>query len=229
MVLVLTNSLDATADFLVPILEAADIDVVRFDTDDLVPRLKSSYEIGDAGIRWNNRKISPNDIEHSWYRRPDRLKSPLFGGSPEGNYARLEWTEFVECFLAQIPQSQWMNHPARNVAASRKLQQLTLAAEIMTAASNTRSATLLVLRLHSSRTRVLPLRARKRISMSQRPLYRATMSSGLNCSLQRSVILVINDVVVDHYQKVGSWIIALVGSLPTRLPFKTSKNLRFNA
>jgi glutathione synthase/RimK-type ligase-like ATP-grasp enzyme len=130
MVIVLTNTLDATANYLVPILDTAEIDVVRFDTDDLVPRLKGSYRSGNASLRWNNRKISPGDIEHIWYRRPDRLTSQLFGDTPEGNYARLEWTEFVECFLAHIPQSKWMNHPARNVAASRKLQQLTLASKI---------------------------------------------------------------------------------------------------
>ena len=130
MVLILTNSLDATATFLVPILEAAGIDVARFDTDDLVPRLKGSYRDSDASIYWNDRKISPTDVQHVWYRRPDRLKSKLFGESPEGNYARLEWTEFVECFLAHIPQSKWVNHPACNVAASRKLQQLTTASKI---------------------------------------------------------------------------------------------------
>lgn len=130
MVLVLTNSLDATANFLVPILVTGGIDVVRFDTDNLVPRLKGSYRSGDASLRWNSRQISPDNVEHVWYRRPDRLTSQLFGDSPEGNYARLEWTEFIECFLAHIPQSKWMNHPAHNVGASRKLQQLTLASKI---------------------------------------------------------------------------------------------------
>jgi glutathione synthase/RimK-type ligase-like ATP-grasp enzyme len=130
MVLVLTNSLDATANYLVPILETVGIDVVRFDTDDLVQRLMGSYQSGEASLYWNKRKITPSDIRHIWYRRPDRLTSQLFGDTPEGNYARLEWTEFVECFLAHIPQSKWMNHPARNVAASRKLQQLTLASKI---------------------------------------------------------------------------------------------------
>lgn len=130
MILVLTNSLDATATYLVPILENAGIDVMRFDTDDLVPKLKGTYRSSAASLCWNNRQISPDDIEHVWYRRPDRLTSQFFGDSPEGNYARLEWTEFVECFLAHIPSSKWINHPARNVAASRKLHQLTIASKL---------------------------------------------------------------------------------------------------
>ncbi|MFT6864230.1 MAG: hypothetical protein ACJAVK_002794 [Akkermansiaceae bacterium] len=121
MIVVLTNSLDATASFLVPILRKAGIEVLRFDTDDLVAKIKCSYQDGQIQLHWDDRLILPNDIEHVWYRRPDRLMTPLFDDSPEGKYARLEWTEFIECFLAHVPSSRWVNHPARNVAASRKL------------------------------------------------------------------------------------------------------------
>ena len=130
MILVLTNSLDVTSTYLAPILSKAGIDVLRLDTDDLVPQLECSYYNGQAQIHVNGQLVTPEKIEHVWYRRPDRLIAPLFDDSPEGNYARLEWTEFIECFLAHIPISKWINHPSRNVAASRKLQQLSTASKL---------------------------------------------------------------------------------------------------
>jgi hypothetical protein len=127
MVLVLTNSLDATAEHLVPILERAGIELLRLDTDKLVPRATGAYRTGRAELQLDGHTFCPDDVDHIWYRRPERLAAPLFDDSPEGNYARLEWTEFLECFLAHVPIPKWMNHPSRNVAASRKLEQLTIA------------------------------------------------------------------------------------------------------
>ncbi len=130
MVLVLTNSLDATATFLIPILEDAGVGTLRLNTDELVPRLIGTYKHSRPELKLDNRVLQADEIQHIWYRRPERLTASFFDGSPEGNYARLEWTEFVECFLAHIPIHKWMNHPARNTGASRKLEQLTIASKL---------------------------------------------------------------------------------------------------
>ena len=46
---------------------------------------------------------------------------------PEGAFVLDEWTEALEGFFAHVPNSRWMNHPASNAAASRKVEQLTTA------------------------------------------------------------------------------------------------------
>lgn len=130
MVLVVSNTQDATASFLIPLLDQAGIEVLRFDTDNIVPHLSVEYRTGQAEIKIDNRLLKPSMINHIWYRRPEQLVSPLFNDSPEGDYARLEWTEFLECFLAHIPPSNWMNHPSRNTLASRKLEQLSTASKL---------------------------------------------------------------------------------------------------
>jgi glutathione synthase/RimK-type ligase-like ATP-grasp enzyme len=62
-----------------------------------------------------------------WYRRPERLKDDRFDDSAEGLYTLAEWTEAIEGFFAHIPERLWVNHPARNAAASHKIEQLTVA------------------------------------------------------------------------------------------------------
>jgi len=127
MLFILTNSQDATVSFLVPILEKSGIPLLRLDTDNVVPRIALSYRPGKPSIRIEGRWYKPADISHIWYRRPEQLKAAQFDSSPESNYARSEWTEFIECFFAHVPKERWANHPSSNAAASRKLEQLTTA------------------------------------------------------------------------------------------------------
>lgn len=127
MLFILTNSDDATASFLVPALEKASIPFLRLDTDCLLPRIALSYRPAKPQIRIDGRWYGPDDVGHIWYRRPEQLKDTRFDNSPEGNYTRSEWTEFIECFFAHVPKGKWMNFPACNAAASRKLEQLTTA------------------------------------------------------------------------------------------------------
>ncbi|MEJ0000912.1 MAG: hypothetical protein WDO13_18140 [Verrucomicrobiota bacterium] len=127
MLLILTNSEDATASFVTPRLEKAGLPFLRFDTDYLIPRISLSYSAGAPALKVDGRWIGPEEISNIWYRRPEVLKDTQFDGSPEGKYARSEWTEFVECFFAHVPLEKWMNHPASNAGASRKLEQLSTA------------------------------------------------------------------------------------------------------
>jgi hypothetical protein len=127
MLLVLTNSQDVTASFLCARLKEADIPFLRLDTDQLVPQISFSYRVGSPALKVDGEWIGPDEITNIWYRRPEVLKSPQFDGTPEGKYALAEWTEFTECFFAHIPRGRWMNHPAANARASRKLEQITTA------------------------------------------------------------------------------------------------------
>ena len=127
MLFVLTNSQDATASSLIPTLEKSGIAVLRLDTDCLISKIALSYQPGKPALRVDGRWYQPNEVSHIWYRRPEQLKDRCFDNSPESKYARSEWTESVECFFAHVPAERWLNHPAQNVAASRKLEQLTTA------------------------------------------------------------------------------------------------------
>lgn len=127
MLLVLTNSQDATANYLIPVLEQSGIRSIRLDTDTLVSRTSVSYRAGQLTICFDGSSYTPADFHNVWYRRPQRLKSPHFDDSPDAKYVLDEWAEAIEGFLAHIPKRRWMNHPPFNALASHKLEQLSTA------------------------------------------------------------------------------------------------------
>jgi glutathione synthase/RimK-type ligase-like ATP-grasp enzyme len=130
MLFILTNSQDATASFLTSALEKAGISFLRLDTDSLLPRIALSYQPGKPAIRVDGCWHTPDEVSHIWYRRPEQLKDARFDSSPESNYTRSEWTELIECFFAHVHAERWVNHPAHNAVASRKLEQLTTAVKL---------------------------------------------------------------------------------------------------
>jgi glutathione synthase/RimK-type ligase-like ATP-grasp enzyme len=130
MLFILTNSQDATASFLISVLEKSRIPFLRLDTDRLLPRIRLSYRLAEPAIRVDGRWYEAGDVSNIWYRRPEKLKDERFDSSPESNCTRSEWTEFIECFFAHVPEHRWINHPSRNASASRKLEQLTTAAAL---------------------------------------------------------------------------------------------------
>jgi hypothetical protein len=127
MLLIITNSLDATADYLVSVLDRHGVGFLRFDTDSCISRSKFSYEDGQPLLRFADKLYRPDDLTNVWYRRPERLKQEGIDESPEGKLVLDEWAEALEGFFAHIPLASWMNHPSCNVAASHKIEQLTRA------------------------------------------------------------------------------------------------------
>ena len=125
--LILTNTEDATADYLVGKLRTSEIPYLRIDTDTLLSDLSLSYRPGQPSFAICGTTYSPSDFANVWYRRPEALKVRCPANSPEETYALKEWTEAFEAILAHIPKPRWMNHPSCNVAASSKLEQLTTA------------------------------------------------------------------------------------------------------
>jgi hypothetical protein len=130
MILALTNSRDATANYLVSILEDAGIEVLRLDTDMLLSYMSVSLAGGVIALTIQERQLAPEDVGHLWYRRPERLRHHAADESPESRFALNEWSEALEGFLAHVPRHRWMNHPAANAAASNKLEQLSAANEL---------------------------------------------------------------------------------------------------
>jgi glutathione synthase/RimK-type ligase-like ATP-grasp enzyme len=127
MLFIITNSQDVTASFLISVLEKSKIPFVRLDTDQILQRIAIAYSEGKPSIKIDGRRYKAEDVSHIWYRRPEKIKDGCFDDSPESRYALAEWTEFIECFFAHVPKAKWVNHPAFNTLASRKLEQLTTA------------------------------------------------------------------------------------------------------
>lgn len=130
MLLILTNSQDATADYLASFLEQNELPLIRLDTDCLLPGVRVGYSQSRVWLALNGSTYTPDEITHVWYRRPQALKDAALESSPEGKYTLSEWAECLEGFLAHIPVTRWMNHPTVNALASHKLEQLSRAEEL---------------------------------------------------------------------------------------------------
>lgn len=127
MLLILSNSQDATVAYLVPHLETASIPYVRIDTDTILDDLRFTFTPSEPILNFGGGSYSPNDFEVIWYRRPESLVSKIANGTPESKYGLDEWTEALEGFLAHVPVTKWMNHPSANAFASHKIEQLSTA------------------------------------------------------------------------------------------------------
>jgi hypothetical protein len=126
VVLVLTNSRDATADFLCKHLDQSKIQHFRINTDEVRDKIKIEYFCGETYLCSSNGDINAKQISAIWLRRPQPLLNPE-GKPAEFFHLGLEWTEALEGFLAHVPMERWINHPTANALASHKLEQLTRA------------------------------------------------------------------------------------------------------
>ncbi len=130
MLLILTNSDDATASHLETKLRDRDIRWLRFDTDKSLYDASLSFRKGRPELVVGPYSLTPDKIDHVLYRRPERLKHEAIDDTPEGKFVYGEWAEALEGFLAHIHKPKWMNWPAANVAASHKIEQLSRAEQL---------------------------------------------------------------------------------------------------
>jgi len=121
---VLTNSGDATSDYLCERLAHAGIHHHRIDTD-VLPQV-GTLEMGNDDLRlwWRDSVLRPADISTLIFRRPKPLTPQIQGDPHQQQHASGEWAEAIEGFLANIPHEHWVNHPSRNFNASHKVEQL---------------------------------------------------------------------------------------------------------
>lgn len=127
MLLIITNSQDATADYLCGCLRGDDINFIRMDTDTVIENIEISFDSAGPQISFNGNRFHPEDIQNIWFRRPQPLKPEINGDKAELRNTAHEWSEAIEGFLAHIPLERWMNHPAMNTYASHKMEQITRA------------------------------------------------------------------------------------------------------
>jgi hypothetical protein len=127
MILTITNTQDATADYLLARLSDSSLPFERINTDTLLEHSAVSYVPGRPSLRLGSKWYDPSDFHAVWYRRPEPLRSERVPDTPEGRCALDEWAEALESVFAHIPRDRWINYPAANALASRKLEQLTVA------------------------------------------------------------------------------------------------------
>lgn len=120
MNIILTNSKDATADYLIGKLPG--IPLLRVDTDTVLERATFSFRTALAELTID-RPIRPDEVWNIWYRRPEPLQGPGHP-SPESGFLAEEWAEAIEGFLQMVPAARWINYPSANANASHKLEQL---------------------------------------------------------------------------------------------------------
>src|SRR5579871_3630697 len=103
MLLIISNSQDATADYLAQRLDASDGHYIRFDTDTLLKKeISFSYAQREPLLKIANQSYGPDDFANVWYRRPERLRSSKEEETPETTYGLKEWTEVLEGYFAHI-------------------------------------------------------------------------------------------------------------------------------
>jgi len=123
-VLILTNSLDVTSDYLCSRFKQEGICFSRFDTDKDCDTATFLYQSGIPNLRWISSTIKPEQITAVVLRRPKPVEVHKNGDIYSDNHTAGEWSEVIEGFLAHIEERRWINHPAKNSGASHKIEQL---------------------------------------------------------------------------------------------------------
>jgi hypothetical protein len=127
MLLVLTTSDDATADYLCRRLLDERVELVRLDTDLFAENSFIEYRDHEASLVVGGVRVHANAIRNVWYRRPRGIVIRGEGTEAQRLHTSREWGASLDGFLAEIPQPHWVNHPASNARAGNKLFQLSTA------------------------------------------------------------------------------------------------------
>ncbi|MBN2183236.1 MAG: hypothetical protein JW715_15100 [Sedimentisphaerales bacterium] len=123
-VLILTNSLDVTSDYLCSRFKQKGVFFSRFNTDKDCLTTAFLYKSGIPSIKWLSNNLKPEQITAVILRRPKPIEVQKNGDIYSDNHTAGEWSEVIEGFLAHIEENRWINHPAKNSGASHKVEQL---------------------------------------------------------------------------------------------------------
>lgn len=126
----LSNSQDATCDYLCKIADEERVNYVRFDTDFCGGDVKIEFDLNkNIVLNVENRIIKLDDIKCIWNRRPEKIHAGNYGYSPFDRHYKDEWRHSLDGFFKQIPVNKWINHPYNNVMALSKIEQLVRASK----------------------------------------------------------------------------------------------------
>lgn len=123
--IILSNSQDATSDYLEERLKQAGISVLRLNTDRMFEETSWGCYNGIPLLYLSNGQVkNPFHFSHVIFRRPHPIQVASCGDIAQQNHMSEEWSECLEGFLGLIPSRNWINHPSSNYIASHKLEQL---------------------------------------------------------------------------------------------------------
>ncbi|HTB23688.1 MAG TPA: hypothetical protein VK914_13410 [bacterium] len=128
MLLIVTSTRDATADYLVGRIKKTKLPFVRLDTDCELDSLDIQFGSNGPLLKGAGWSISPNEVTSLWFRRPTPLGSDA-DPEPKAEHKWIleEWSCALEGFLSHIKVRRWINHPTNNIRAGSKMEQLTRA------------------------------------------------------------------------------------------------------
>lgn len=135
MILVVTNSYDPTADFVLQKFEEWGVATFRLNTDkafsfDHLYTL-SDNQIPRLTIKTKDGTVDSSNIVGVWYRRPVLPKVENENFSPQAKYfAEEEMYYFFKCFYRLVDGVNWVSHPWAISWANVKLDQLSIARDL---------------------------------------------------------------------------------------------------
>ena len=132
MIIIFSNSLDITADYVCSRLEQSQLQYVRLNTDQLTEKAELLYKCNVFSLDIDRQILKLDDINCVWCRRPQSLRPQRGLSLEKGEQTHVvsEWNAAIEGFLAHIPVDFWINHPSNNALATSKLEQLSRANKI---------------------------------------------------------------------------------------------------
>lgn len=127
MILIISNSKDVTTDYLCRKIDESTLNFQRLDSDKILEKVSIGYLDNGPILTIADNQFHPFDISSVVFRRPKPIDLKVGKDSAEQNHVNQEWAESIEGFLAHLAPSKWLNHPAQNVLASHKMEQLSRA------------------------------------------------------------------------------------------------------
>jgi ATP-grasp ribosomal peptide maturase len=129
-VLILTQPVDPTADYVIAELRRRRVPLVRLDPGDFPEQVVLSATLEEAShwsgtIRDQHREVQLSRVRSVYYRRPSSFRLHLDMSGPERRWATLQARFGLGGLLASLP--RWLNHPERIAHASFKPIQLQMA------------------------------------------------------------------------------------------------------
>jgi glutathione synthase/RimK-type ligase-like ATP-grasp enzyme len=134
-VLIVTGMDDVHADAVIPLLEQADEQVVRLNTDNFADNatftIDSQGWTGAFELRDSARSLALDEVTSVWYRKPVPIKPrPDLAFAPARDFAAGEYEAFLRCLYGLLADKFWISDYWRIRAASQKLPNLRIAAQL---------------------------------------------------------------------------------------------------
>lgn len=132
-VLVVTYSLDPTADYVLRELNTRGVPFWRTDLADFPTRTTMTAELRPDG-QWGGtmydelRGVDLSELRNVWWRKPTAFSFPATMSEPERHFAASQAKRAVSGVLGSLPDVLWVNRPERN-ADCTKPAQLAVAVE----------------------------------------------------------------------------------------------------